>query len=93
MAAFCLECWNKINGTEEKESKYIFSKDLFLCEGCGKWKEVIITERKYYYLYKFKYIIFPFKIFYGIIYFLWRLLILPYLIYQYHKNKNKTDTR
>lgn len=28
MAEFCLECWNKINGTENPESKYVMSKEV-----------------------------------------------------------------
>ena len=51
MAEFCLDCWNKINKTEENEKKYVLSKDLDLCEGCGEWKRVIIMERKAYYMY------------------------------------------
>ena len=49
MAEFCPECWNKINGTCEDERKYILSKDLELCEGCGEWKKVIVIVRKGYY--------------------------------------------
>lgn len=49
MAEFCLDCWNKLNGTNDRKRKYIISKDLDLCEGCGKWKNVIVIERKYYY--------------------------------------------
>ena len=30
------------------ESDYIISKDLDLCEGCGKWTHVIIVEKQYY---------------------------------------------
>ena len=50
MAEFCLECWNKINETNDSESKYVISKDLDLCEECGEWKNVIVAERKNYYL-------------------------------------------
>ncbi len=49
MAEFCLDCWNKINEAKESKRKYIFSKDLDLCEGCGKWKSVIVMSRKAYY--------------------------------------------
>lgn len=87
MAEFCLECWNRINEKEDKASKNIISKDLDLCEGCAQWKNVIIAEKKYYYMYKFRFVIFPFKILYIIVYFLWRLLILPYLIYKYTKTR------
>ena len=87
MAEFCLECWNKINGTKDDERKYVLSKDLDLCEECGELKPVIIMERKAYYMHKYRYFIFPFKIVYYILYVLLRLLMLPYLIYKYNKSK------
>ena len=52
MAEFCLDCWNEINGTSDPAKKYILSKELDLCEECGEWKNVIIIERKYYYIRK-----------------------------------------
>lgn len=48
MAEFCLECWNRINETNDGEERYVISKELDLCEGCGEWKRVIICERRYY---------------------------------------------
>lgn len=63
MAEYCLKCWNKINGTNDPKNKYIFSKGLDLCEGCGKRKYVIITDRKSYYLHRFRFVFLPFKIF------------------------------
>lgn len=59
MAEFCLECWNRINETNDDEGKYILSKDLTLCEECGEWKNVIVAERKGYYWRKIKRLIFP----------------------------------
>lgn len=47
MAEFCLDCWNEINETNDPPEKYIISKDLELCEGCGEYKHTIIIERKY----------------------------------------------
>ena len=91
MAEFCLECWNKINETKDNERKYIISKDLDLCEGCGELKPVIIMERKAYYVHKFRYFILPIRIIYNIIYFIWRLILLPYLIFEYNKSKNKLN--
>ena len=79
----------KINETKDNERKYIISKDLDLCEGCGELKPVIIVERKAYYIYKFRYFILPIRIIYNIIYFIWRLILLPYLIFEYNKSKNK----
>ena len=84
MAEFCLECWNKINKTNDPERKYIISEELDLCEECGQWTNVVIVERKYYYLRKFRVVIIPFKI-------LYRILILPYSIYQYKKNKKASN--
>ena len=75
MAEFCLECWNKINKTNDKSSKYIMSKDLDFCEECNEWKHVIVATRKAYYMRKFRFIVLP-------VYILWRIFILPYLIYK-----------
>ena len=46
MAEFCLDCWNRINGTTDDGSKYILSEELDLCEGCGEWRSIIVGERK-----------------------------------------------
>ena len=45
MAEFCLKCWNEINKTDDPASKYILSKELDLCEGCGKRTHVIVAQR------------------------------------------------
>ena len=87
MAKFCLECWNKINEREDSPKKYVLTKDLELCEGCGEWKKVIVAERKFYYAYKFRYFIIPFKLVFNVFRFVCRLLILPYLIFR-QKNKS-----
>ncbi len=89
MAEFCLPCWNQQNDKKDSEIKYIMSKGLSLCEGCGEWKKVIIMERKYYYLEKYRVFIFPFKIIYDLLFFLWRTLLLPYTYYQYKKAENR----
>lgn len=86
MAEFCLDCWNEINKTNVDEKKYIISKDLDLCEGCGEWKPVIIMERKAYYIHKFRYFILPLRV---ICIFIWKLLLLPYLVFKYYKHKDK----
>ena len=91
MAEFCLDCWNKINETDDNEKRYIISKDFGLCEGCGNWKPVIIMERKAYYIHKSRYFILPFWIIFNILYFVLRLLILPYLIFNYYKSKNRDN--
>lgn len=87
MAEFCLDCWNKLNETNDPPSKYIISDYLDLCEGCGRVTNVIIIERKYYYLRRLRFVIFPFKILYLILCTLFKILILPYLIYKYKKRK------
>lgn len=48
MAEFCLQCWNEINGTNAPPDRYILSKELDLCEGCGKWTNVIVAQRKFW---------------------------------------------
>lgn len=93
MAEFCLDCWNKMNGTNHDAKKYIISKELWLCEGCTEWKPVIIAERKYYYRHKFRFIIFPFELFGKIIYLLWRILILPYLLCRYYQAKKQNNKK
>ena len=90
MAEFCLECFNKINETNDDETKYIMSDYLDLCEECGEWKSVIVCPRRTYYLHKFRFILFPFKIIFLIFYLMWRFVIIPYTIYKGIK-KNKKD--
>lgn len=46
MAEFCLKCWNEMNETKDDESKFVLSKELDFCEGCGEWKHVIVRERE-----------------------------------------------
>lgn len=82
MAEFCLECWNKLNKTNDSAKEYIISKELSLCEECNEYKHVIVTKRKYYYMRKFRFFILPFEIIY-------RILTMPYLIYKYQKHKKK----
>ena len=87
MAEFCLDCYNKIHNRKDKKYKYILSADLDLCEGCGEWKQVIIAERWYYYAHKLRYIILPIRIIAGIIGLIFKLIILPYFIFKYLKEK------
>ncbi len=46
MSEFCLECWNKLNGTNDPAHKFVLSRDLDLCEECGCLKHVIVKIRK-----------------------------------------------
>lgn len=52
MSEICLECWNKINGTEDTESKYVLSDNLELCEECRELKHIIVAERSLFNFYK-----------------------------------------
>ena len=47
MAEFCLDCFNKLNNTNHKPYEYVLSKELDLCEGCGKLTHVIVTKRNF----------------------------------------------
>lgn len=48
MAEFCLDCWNKLMGTDDPPGKYILSREPDLCEECGEWKPVIIRIKRRY---------------------------------------------
>ena len=45
MAEFCFECYNKMSGGHCKKENYVLSDELDLCEGCGEYKEVVISYR------------------------------------------------
>lgn len=46
MAEFCLDCWNRLNGTRYTEAEMEIDRDeLDICEGCGKLCFCIIGER------------------------------------------------
>lgn len=62
MAEFCLDCWNRINETDDPSEKYHISKDLDLCEGCGEWKNVIVIEKMHYYHNWLRRILFPLRL-------------------------------
>lgn len=64
MAEFCLDCWNKLHGTNAPQCCYVLSKSPELCEGCGKQKRVIIAVRSYSLWRKFSFLFFPFRIFF-----------------------------
>lgn len=46
MSEYCLDCWNELNGTNDPPEKYIISKDYDMCEGCGKWKNVVVRYKR-----------------------------------------------
>ena len=61
MANFCLKCWNEMNGTDCSPRKYRMSEELELCEGCGKWTNVVLGERGYSCRNKLKFLLVPFR--------------------------------
>ena len=82
MAEFCLDCWNKINGTKHSKRKYVLSKELDFCEGCGELKHVVIMERTGYNMHNSGYICWPLEIIFCIICFIWELLKRTYVIFK-----------
>jgi len=80
MAEICLECWNKENQSKDKPIKYILSKELELCEGCGEYKHTIIMYRWAYYRRKLRYLLLPFEI-------IIIILCIPYILYRAQKDK------
>ena len=76
MAEICIDCWIKETKGRKKRNGYVITKNLELCEICGEYKNVIICTRKVYLKNKYPLLFLP----YDILFFLWRLLILPYLI-------------
>lgn len=40
MAEFCLDCFNRMNGTHYKEKQVWL--DEYLCEGCAEWKPCVM---------------------------------------------------
>lgn len=45
MAELCLDCWNKLSETKDKKWRYAMSWEKELCEECGQYKRVILSER------------------------------------------------
>lgn len=92
MSEFCEACWNEMFGDVEGDDvEHVLSKELELCEGCAEYKHVVIGEKGAFYFMNIRfppkpraYICIP-------LYFLFRLLILPYLIFQEHKQNKKQD--
>ena len=89
MAEFCFECFNKISGNKQKKWTYIISKDLDWCDVCGEWKHVVVSKRWAYYAHKFKFLVYPIIIVVSIAILPYRLVMLPYVIYQSKKHNKK----
>ena len=43
MAEFCVDCYNRLHGTQLTEE---VDTEIDLCEGCGQWKPVILSFRR-----------------------------------------------
>lgn len=76
MAEFCLDCLNKINGSNHNKHYFVLSKELELCEECGQWKHVVITRRQFYY--PFTLGVLFFNILRTIVLFLWKWIARTY---------------
>ena len=93
MAEFCLDCFNKINGTNDSEDDYIISDDLELCEGCGQWKHVVVMYRTDYEMEKYLYNHEHNGLFYDILCGIVKLLTFPCGLYKRKKLKIKSDPK
>lgn len=45
MSEICLDCWNKLNESNDHPRKYVLSWMPDLCEDCGQMKRVIVRTR------------------------------------------------
>ena len=79
MAFYCLDCVNKLCGRTYTAKQVIFAKCIYICEGCGEEKTVVLMTKRHYWQRKLRIL----RIITIPIYVLWRLLILPYLIVKY----------
>ena len=46
MAEFCLACLNKLSGTSYTEADVLLSREVDLCENCGKIVPVVVGRRR-----------------------------------------------
>lgn len=46
MAEFCLACLNKLSGTSYTEADVLLSREVDLCENCGKLVPVVVRRRR-----------------------------------------------
>lgn len=46
MSEFCIDCWNQLMEKNDPPEKYVISRNLGLCEGCGEMKPVIVAIKK-----------------------------------------------
>ena len=84
MAEFCVDCWNKFTGNNLSANKYVLSEELELCEECGEYQHVVIVEKKYLFRRKHKKL-------WRFLDTLWRVMLIPYVLYKYGITKNKDN--
>jgi len=48
MAEFCIDCMKDINKDPDAKYKYVLTRYVDLCEGCGQWKRVVISRNPFY---------------------------------------------
>lgn len=87
MADFCFDCYRKLEHFRGPAWLLVFSEDCELCEGCGKYKQVVITHRIYRYLRFLNFFLFPVKLPFYILGFLLRLFMLPITLYKEKKRR------
>ena len=85
MKKFCIKRWHDREEIYDNIENYIFSKNDERCDGCGECKRAEAAARKEYWIYKLHIFIIPFAFICKIIYYFFRILFLPYLIYKYEK--------
>ncbi len=78
MAEFCLDCLNRMNHTNDSEKKYIISKHLELCEGCGELKHTVIMKRQNIFLKILIYFILGIRMIFRLICLLFKTLFFPF---------------
>ena len=48
MAEFCLDCWSSMMEIKPDAKKYVLTRQLEFCEGCGQYKHVIVRFKHRY---------------------------------------------
>lgn len=85
MAEFCSDCWNDFYCTKLAYENFILTRRQSLCEGCGKYKRLVITTVKYRWQYKLRYIFIPLRQIYRRFRPLFDFFGFPYRLIKYRK--------
>lgn len=48
MSELCLDCLNKLMGSNDSPRKYLISRQPDFCEECMQWNPVVIRKRNLY---------------------------------------------